>query len=124
MRKSACNKRKLRERARPRNGDISLFQRFLKMGASTADCIWQIAESIPEFQNHQLTMESHRSTRKGLADLATSTRSRAHFCNCALMFRCPPAIRTLLVQGFRPGLMMVTSCQQHVRSISEGVAPT
>jgi hypothetical protein len=36
-----------RVRARPRNGDISLFQRFLKMGASTADCIWQIAESIP-----------------------------------------------------------------------------
>jgi len=35
-------------RVRPRNGGISLFQRFLKMGASTADCIWQRAESIPE----------------------------------------------------------------------------
>src|SRR6266478_6025163 len=46
MRKSGCNRRKLRVQARPRNGDISLFQRFLKMGASTAACIWQIAESI------------------------------------------------------------------------------
>ncbi len=49
---SGCNERKLRVRARPRNGDISLFQRFLKMGDSTADCIWQIAESIPELPNH------------------------------------------------------------------------
>src|SRR6202166_3257754 len=48
MRKSACNKRKLRVRARPRNGDISPFQLFLKMGGSTADCIWQRAEPIPE----------------------------------------------------------------------------
>src|ERR1700676_1598915 len=51
MRKIACSKRKLRERARPRNFDISLFQRFLKMGASTADCIRQVAESIPELLN-------------------------------------------------------------------------
>src|ERR1700686_1931567 len=51
MRKSACNKRKLRVRARPRNGDISLSQWFLKMGASTADCIRQVAESIPELLN-------------------------------------------------------------------------
>src|SRR3984893_11218926 len=51
MRKSGCNKRKPRERARPRNFDISLFQRFLKMGASTADCIRQLAESIPELLN-------------------------------------------------------------------------
>src|ERR1700676_1765969 len=51
MRKSACNKRKLRERARPKNGDILLFQRSLKMGASTADCIRQRAESIPELLN-------------------------------------------------------------------------
>jgi hypothetical protein len=41
-------RRKLRVRARPRNGDISLFQQFLKVGASTADCIWQMAESIPK----------------------------------------------------------------------------
>src|SRR6267143_870876 len=53
MRKSACNKRKLRERAKPRNGGISLFQLCLKMGASTADCIWQRAESIPELLNHE-----------------------------------------------------------------------
>src|SRR5713101_832261 len=51
MRKSACNKLKLRAQVRPRNGGISLFQRFLKMGASTADCIWQRAESIPELLN-------------------------------------------------------------------------
>src|SRR6266404_5090544 len=49
---------------------------------------------------------------------------RVHFCNCTLMFTCPPVTRSLLVQGFRPGLMMVTSCQQHVSSISAGVAPT
>src|SRR6266852_7428297 len=51
MRKSGCNRRKLRERARPKNGGISLFQRFLKMGASTADCIRQVVESIPELLN-------------------------------------------------------------------------
>src|SRR6202171_4150235 len=51
MRKSGCNKRKPRERVRPRNFDISLFQRFMKMGASTADCIRQVAESIPELLN-------------------------------------------------------------------------
>src|SRR5882724_3557449 len=51
MRKSGCNKLKLRVRVRPRNGGTSLFQRFLKMGASTADCIWQRAESIPELLN-------------------------------------------------------------------------
>src|ERR1700737_3595316 len=51
MRKSACNKRKLRERARPKNGDILLFPRSLKMGASTADCIWKKAEPIPELLN-------------------------------------------------------------------------
>src|SRR6202035_1432354 len=51
MRKSACSKRKLRVRVRPRNGGILLFQRFLKMGASIADCIRRIAESIPELLN-------------------------------------------------------------------------
>jgi len=29
MRKSECSKQKLRAQGRPRNGDISLFQRFL-----------------------------------------------------------------------------------------------
>src|SRR3981081_3141416 len=53
MRKSGCNKRKLHERAKLRNGDISLFQRFLKMGVSTADCIRQTAKSIPELLSHK-----------------------------------------------------------------------
>src|SRR3982074_3703324 len=53
MRKSGCSKQKLRARARLRNGDISLFQRFLKMGNSTADCIWQRAESIRELRNDE-----------------------------------------------------------------------
>src|SRR5882762_8549407 len=52
MRKSGCNRRKLRVRARPRNGDISRLRPFLKMGASTADCIWR-AELIPELLNHK-----------------------------------------------------------------------
>src|SRR6266403_5049239 len=64
MRKSVCNKRKLRGRARPRNGDISLFQRFLKMGASTADCIWQGAESIPELLNLERTNYEIQITRQ------------------------------------------------------------
>src|SRR5712692_43084 len=50
MRKSGCSKQKLRARVKPKNGGISLFQRFLKTGASTAGCIRQIAESIPEEQ--------------------------------------------------------------------------
>src|SRR6266850_8540758 len=53
MRKSGCNRRKLRVRARPRNGDILRLRPFLKMGASTADCIWRRAESIPELLNHK-----------------------------------------------------------------------
>src|SRR5258705_3795323 len=51
MRKSGCNKLTLRARVRPRNDGISLFRRFVKMGASTTDCIWQRAESIPELLN-------------------------------------------------------------------------
>src|SRR5882757_6531517 len=51
MRKNECNKRKLRARAKPRNGDISQSQRFLKMGVSTADRIRQRVESIPELLN-------------------------------------------------------------------------
>src|SRR5712672_4075061 len=53
MRKSECNKQKLRVRARPRNGDISRLRPFLKMGASTADCIWRRAGLIPELLNHK-----------------------------------------------------------------------
>src|SRR6202166_4268568 len=51
MRKIACNKRKLRARVKLRNGAMSRFQRFLKMGASTADCMRQRVESIPELLN-------------------------------------------------------------------------
>src|SRR6476660_8073230 len=65
MRKSGCNKLKLRVRVRPRNGDISLSQRFLKMGASTADCIWQRAESIPECWPEGGTALGNSTTTKG-----------------------------------------------------------
>src|SRR6202790_1674037 len=62
MRKSGGSKQKRRERARPRNFDILLFQRFLKMGASTADCIWQIAEPIPDEQVYGSDTTNQRST--------------------------------------------------------------
>src|SRR6202166_1768514 len=48
MRKSGCDTRKLRARARLKNGAISPCQPFLKTGVSTADRIRQRAESIPE----------------------------------------------------------------------------
>src|SRR5260370_27923385 len=51
MRKSGCSKQKPRAPPSPTNGGISLFQRFLQMGASTADCIRQVVESIPELLN-------------------------------------------------------------------------
>src|ERR1700674_5698091 len=66
MRKNVCNKRKLSVRARPRNGGISLFQRFLKMGASTADCIRQTAESIPELHERYTIMKYRLLGNSGL----------------------------------------------------------
>src|SRR6202790_5389709 len=66
MRKNGCNKRKLRVQVRPRNGDISLFQRFLKMGASTADCIRQRAESIPELHERSTIMKHRLLGNSGL----------------------------------------------------------
>src|ERR1700746_2377804 len=66
MRKSECNKQKLRARARLRNGDISLFQQFLKIGASTADCIWQRAESIPELHERRTFMKYRLLGKSGL----------------------------------------------------------
>src|ERR1700723_180077 len=51
MRKSGCSKQKPRAQWKPKNGDISRFQRCLKMGASTADCTWQRAEPIRELLN-------------------------------------------------------------------------
>src|ERR1700730_4623107 len=77
MPKSACNKRKLRVRAKPRNGGISLFQRFLKMGVSTADCMWQIAELIPELHERNTIMKYRLLGKSGLrvseASLGTMT---------------------------------------------------
>src|SRR6202166_3517921 len=77
MRKAAYNKRKLRGRARLRNGGISLFQRFLKMGASTAVCIWQRAESIPELHESSTIMKYRLLGKSGLrvseASLGTMT---------------------------------------------------
>src|SRR5246500_5602001 len=66
MRKSGCNKPKLRVRARPRNGGISLFQRFLKMGPSTANCISQRAESIPELHERGANMKYRLLGKSGL----------------------------------------------------------
>src|SRR6185369_13472187 len=48
MPKNVCTRRKLRAPSRLTSGDISPFQRFLKMCASAADCIWQRAVSIPD----------------------------------------------------------------------------
>src|SRR5580700_7216675 len=77
MRKNGCSKQKRRARARLRNGDISLFQRFLKMGASTADCIWPRAESIPELRERSTNMKYRLLGESGLrvseASLGTMT---------------------------------------------------
>ena len=62
-------------RARPRNRDISLLQRFLRMGASTADRISQPAESIPELPNHELTVKLHRSGRRKVLRCASVRNS-------------------------------------------------
>src|ERR1700726_1852264 len=51
MRKSGGSKQKPRAQWKLKNGDISLSQRCSKMGASTADYIWQRAEPIPELLN-------------------------------------------------------------------------
>src|ERR1700731_3390258 len=48
MRKIGCDKRKLRARARPRNGAMSPCQRFLK--------IRRIPELIPEFLNPSIAV--------------------------------------------------------------------
>src|SRR3989454_503347 len=77
MRKSGCSKQKLRARVKPKNGGISLFQRFLKTGASTADCIWQGAESIPELHARRTNMKYRLLGKSGLrvseASLGTMT---------------------------------------------------
>src|SRR6266403_2288656 len=77
MRNSECNERKPPAQWRPRNGDISLSQRFLKMGASIADCISQIAESIPELYETSTNMKYRLLGKSGLrvseASLGTMT---------------------------------------------------
>src|SRR6266403_3576090 len=77
MRNSECNERKPPAQWRPRNGDISLSQRFLKMGASIADCISQIAESIPELRERRPNMKYRLLGKSGLrvseASLGTMT---------------------------------------------------
>src|ERR1700680_4234778 len=66
MPKSGYSMPKLLARGRPRNGDISLFQRFLKMGASTADCIWPRAEAIPELHERSANMKYRLLGKSGL----------------------------------------------------------
>ena len=66
MQKGGCSKQKLRARAKLRNGDISLSQRFLKMGASIADSRWQIAESIPELHETSTNMKYRLLGKSGL----------------------------------------------------------
>src|SRR5580693_8428248 len=77
MRKSGCNKRRLSARARLTNGDISLSQRFLKTGASTTDCMWQRAKSIPELHDRSTNMKYRLLGKSGLrvseASLGTMT---------------------------------------------------
>src|ERR1700693_5049667 len=66
MRKSGCNKQKLRARARRRNGDISRCQPFSKMDASTANCIWQRAGRIPELHERSANMKYRLLGKSGL----------------------------------------------------------
>src|SRR5580692_11514085 len=77
MRNSECNERRLRARPRLTSGDISLPQRFLKMDASMADCIWQIAESIPELHARRTFVKYRLLGKSGLrvseASLGTMT---------------------------------------------------
>ena len=83
MRKNGCNKQKLPVLARRRNGDISLFQRFLKMDASTADCIRQRAESIPELHQSETSgdgahqrLKRRKSMKPSATQAATSSTRR------------------------------------------------
>src|SRR3984957_3736428 len=77
MRNRECNERRPPAQWRPRNGDISLSQRFLKMGSSTADCIAQRVESIPELHGRKTNMKYRLLGKSGLrvseASLGTMT---------------------------------------------------
>src|ERR1700677_4209765 len=92
MQKSECNRQRPRVQARPRNGEISLFQRFLKMGASTADCMWQIAEAIPELLNHETsTVMKYRLLSKSRLRVRTAVPTGI----------CPNQKRPRVVSGHR-----------------------
>src|SRR4029077_12230289 len=77
MRKTECGKQKLRAPPRPTSGDISPFQQFLKMGASTTDCIRQRAEAIPKLHDRSANMKYRLLGNSGLrvseASLGTMT---------------------------------------------------
>src|SRR3984957_11643512 len=77
MQKSVCNKRKPPAPPRLTNGGISQSQQFLKMAASIADCIRQIAEAIPELRERKSFMKYRLLGKSGLrvseASLGTMT---------------------------------------------------
>src|SRR5271163_3732764 len=66
MRNSECDKRRLPAPPKLTNGGISRSQRFLKMGASIADCIRQIAEAIPELRERKTFMKYRLLGKSGL----------------------------------------------------------
>src|SRR3981081_159203 len=66
MRKSGGSKQKPLAPPRPTSGDISRSQRFLKMGVSTADCIWRRAKSIPELHEKSMNMKYRLLGKSGL----------------------------------------------------------
>src|ERR1700685_4105743 len=77
MRNSERNKPKPPVPSRPRNGDISRYQRYLKTGGSIANCIGKIAESIPDSQERGTNMKYRLLGKSGLrvseASLGTMT---------------------------------------------------
>src|ERR1700734_3299139 len=112
MRKNGCSKQKPRAQWKLKNGDISLSQRCLKMGASTADCIWQKAEPIPELLNpgRSTIMKYRLLGKSGLrvseTSLGTMTfgdgwgwgspKAEAHF---SAKSRFPDLLETLVVRS-------------------------
>src|ERR1700677_286445 len=77
MRNSERNKPKPPVPSRPRNGDISRYQRYLKTGGSIANCIGKIAESIPDSQERGTNMKYRLLGKSGVrvseASLGTMT---------------------------------------------------
>jgi len=79
--KAGCNKRKPREATEAAKWATSgLFPTvFLKMGASTAGYIWQIAESIPELHGRRTFMKYRLLGKSGLAGLRSGSRHYGPF---------------------------------------------